>query len=336
MAEGPSRDLIVTNPPADEDTGNDSGAESVAATTYSPTHGAALMAKGEIHKLSDFFKKTSVTDDERQAYHERGWLIGNVISSVPEVDVPTVEGSTAICFESHLIVGLELLPRKFLVTIMGYLNCESFHFNPNAISMLSTFVMLCECWLGIASDTSLFWYYYSPARYSKVVYGGIGLSPYYRPQSSLDIVVVEHLFGRLFEAFQQISQAVRTDAPAGDDAQPSKRARAPSLKKLLVHKYVTALLTYFVANLYPCSDLTAIHRRPSASGPPKLATKLVTILKTAAPVAAAAVSSSEGGTGRTVLSTTDAWDSSRRVTDFLEGLKNREGTPCIPLLLQSP
>jgi hypothetical protein len=108
------------------------------------------------------------------------------------------------------------------------------------------------------------------------------------------------------------------------------------LKKLLVHKYVTALLTYFVANLYPCSDLTAIHRRPSASGPPKLATKLVTILKTAAPVAAAAVSSSEGGTGRTVLSTTDAWDSSRRVTDFLEGLKNREGTPCIPLLLQSP
>jgi hypothetical protein len=26
------------------------------------------------------------------------------------------------------------------------------------------------------SDTGLFWYYYSPARYSKVIYGGIGLS----------------------------------------------------------------------------------------------------------------------------------------------------------------
>jgi hypothetical protein len=176
MAEGPSHDPIITNPPADEDTGNDSWAESVAAMTSSPTRGAALMAKGEIPELSDFFKKTSVTDGEHQAYHERGWLTDNIISSVPEVDVPTVEGSTAICFESHLVAGLGLLPNKFPVTITGYLNCELFHFNPNAISALSTFVMLRECWLGIASDTSLFWYYYSPARYSKVIYDGIELS----------------------------------------------------------------------------------------------------------------------------------------------------------------
>jgi hypothetical protein len=134
----------------------------------------------------------------------------------------------------------------------------------------------------------------------------IELPPYHGPRSHLDIVTVEHLFGRLFEAFRHISQAMRTDAPAGDDAQPSKRARVWSLKKLLVPKYVTTLLTYFVVNLYPCSDLTAIHRRPSASGPPKPATKLVTILKTAASVATAVVSSSEGGTGRTVLSTADA------------------------------
>jgi hypothetical protein len=76
------------------------------------------------------------------------------------------------------------------------------------------------------------------------------------------------------------------------------------------------------------------------SGPPKLTTKLVTILKIAAPTAAAVVSSSEVGTGRTVLSTAEACDSSRRVTDFLEGLKNqeadREGTPYVPLLLQFP
>jgi hypothetical protein len=140
------------------------------------THGAALVAKGKISELSDFFKKTSVTGGERQAYHKRGWLTSNIICSVPEVDVPTVEGSTVICFESHLVAGLGLPPIKFLVTIMSYLNYELFHFNPNAISALSTFVMLCECWHGIVSDSSLFWYYYSPARYSKVVYGGIGLS----------------------------------------------------------------------------------------------------------------------------------------------------------------
>jgi hypothetical protein len=138
MTEGPSHDHIVT------DYGADYGAESVAATTSSPTRGAALMAKGEILELSNFFKKTSATDSKCQAYHERGWLTGNVISSIPEVDVPTVEGSTAICFESHLIDGLGLLPSKFLVTIMGYLNCELFHFNHNVISVLSTFVMLCK------------------------------------------------------------------------------------------------------------------------------------------------------------------------------------------------
>jgi hypothetical protein len=176
MAEGPSHDPIIANPSADEDTGNDSRAESVTATTSSPTRGTALMTKGEIPELSDFFKKTSVTDGKHQAYHEHGWLTGNVISFVPEVDIPTIEGSTVICFESHLVAGLGLPPSKFLVTIMGYLNCELFHFNPNAISALSTFVMLCECWHGIAPDTSLFWYYYSPAQYSKVVYGGIELS----------------------------------------------------------------------------------------------------------------------------------------------------------------
>jgi hypothetical protein len=72
MAEGPSRNSTVANLPADEDTGNDSGAESIAATTSSPTRGAALMVKGEIPELSNFYKKTSVTDDERQAYHECG------------------------------------------------------------------------------------------------------------------------------------------------------------------------------------------------------------------------------------------------------------------------
>jgi hypothetical protein len=147
--------------------------------------------------------------------------------------------------------------------------------------------------------------------------------PLYRgSQSPLDIVVVEHIFGRLFEAFRHISQVVKTDTPTGDDAQPSKRARALSLKKLLVPKYVTALIAYYVVNLDPCSDITAIHRRPSASGPPKPATKVVIILKIVAPVAAVVISSMEGGTGQTVMSTADTWDSSRRVTDFLESLKN--------------
>jgi hypothetical protein len=97
-------------------------------------------------------------------------------SSVSEVDVPTVDGSIVVYFESHLVIGLGLPPSKFLVAIMNFLGCEMVQFNPNAIAALSYFTMLCECWLGIAPDTSLFWYFYSPTRYDKVVYIGIGLS----------------------------------------------------------------------------------------------------------------------------------------------------------------
>jgi hypothetical protein len=62
---------------------------------------------------------------------------------------------------------------------------------------------------------------------------------------------------------------------------------------------------------------------------------LTTIPKTTAPVVVAAASSMTGGTGWTVLSIANAWDSSRHVTEFLEGLKNREagreGIPFAPL-----
>jgi hypothetical protein len=131
MAKGPARYPTVANPLTNEDTESDSRVKSVTATTSSPTCGAALMAKGEILELSDFFKKTSVTDEERQAYHDRGWLTGNILSSIPEADIPTVEGSTIVYFELHLVAGLRLPPSKFLLTIMGYLNCELFHLNPN-------------------------------------------------------------------------------------------------------------------------------------------------------------------------------------------------------------
>jgi hypothetical protein len=49
----------------------------------------------------------------------------------------------------------------------------------------------------------------------------IELPPYRMRRSPLDLVTVEIIFGRLFEAFQLTSQATRTGASARDDAQPS-------------------------------------------------------------------------------------------------------------------
>jgi hypothetical protein len=128
-----------------DDSGHDSRAESTAMAASSPTHGATRMAAGEIPKLTDFFKKMTVTEDDYRAYHDRGWLTGNLVSFIPEVDVPTIEGSTTICFESQLGVGVGLPPSKFLSSIMNYLGCSLVHLNSNAVLALSSFVMLCEC-----------------------------------------------------------------------------------------------------------------------------------------------------------------------------------------------
>jgi hypothetical protein len=49
------------------------------------------------------------------------------------------------------------------------------------------------------------------------------------------------IFGRLFEAFQHISQGIRTDATAGADIQPPKKTRAPSMRRILAPRYLMLL-----------------------------------------------------------------------------------------------
>jgi hypothetical protein len=63
------------------------------AASSSPSRGAIRMAKWEIPELTDLFKKTIMTEDDRRAYHDRGWLTGNLVSFIPEVDVPTIGAS---------------------------------------------------------------------------------------------------------------------------------------------------------------------------------------------------------------------------------------------------
>jgi hypothetical protein len=93
MAEGPIHNLPPVNPSADDDdTGSDFGVESIAMMTSSPTCGAALMAKGEILELLDFFKKTTVTDEECQAYHNCSSLTGNFV--IPYVMEILIKGNS--------------------------------------------------------------------------------------------------------------------------------------------------------------------------------------------------------------------------------------------------
>jgi hypothetical protein len=65
MAAKTAHDLPITNAPIDDDALSDSGAESIAPTTSSsPTLAATKMVDRKVPEMSDFFKKTIVTEEE--------------------------------------------------------------------------------------------------------------------------------------------------------------------------------------------------------------------------------------------------------------------------------
>jgi hypothetical protein len=74
-----------------------------------------------------------VTDKDISAYHAVGWLLGVLLCT------------NVVCFESHLMCGLGLPLRKFLVSTLNYTGCELVHLHLNAISALNCFSKLCEC-----------------------------------------------------------------------------------------------------------------------------------------------------------------------------------------------
>jgi hypothetical protein len=75
--------------------------------------------------------------------------------------------------------------------------------------------------------------------------------PLYRgPQSPLDLVAVEFIFGCLFEAFRYTSQAAGTRTSVGANTQPTKKPRAASMRKVLTSRCVMILIcTLLLENL---------------------------------------------------------------------------------------
>jgi hypothetical protein len=145
MAGEADQILHVTDEPVINKSKSDSEMESdVLVTSSSSNMTAAKMVDKTTPEMVDYWKKTTATEADHQAYHSFGRLNGGLESSVPTVKYPTVDGTTVVCFESHLITGLGLPPSKFLVAVMSHLGCELLHLNLNAIASLSCFMMLCE------------------------------------------------------------------------------------------------------------------------------------------------------------------------------------------------
>jgi hypothetical protein len=157
MASKTDQILCVTDEPIVNESKSDPEMESgILAVSSSSNMAATNMSDKTTPEMVNYCKKVMVIEADHKAYHSFGWLNGEMESSVPIVEYPTVDGTTVVCFKSHLVAGFGLSSNKFLVAVMSHLGCELVHFNLNAIAALSYFTILCECWLGITLDTSLF------------------------------------------------------------------------------------------------------------------------------------------------------------------------------------
>jgi hypothetical protein len=68
-----AHDLPITDKPVGDDAQSDSRAESAAPATSSlPTLAVTETVDRKVPEMSDFFKKTTVTEEEHRAYHRVG------------------------------------------------------------------------------------------------------------------------------------------------------------------------------------------------------------------------------------------------------------------------
>jgi hypothetical protein len=91
MAGEADQALHVANKPA-----ADEGKSDTAMTSSSATLAIIKMADKIVPNMTDYWKKSTITEKEHQAYHDFGWLAGNLISTVPDVDIPTMHDSTSL------------------------------------------------------------------------------------------------------------------------------------------------------------------------------------------------------------------------------------------------
>jgi hypothetical protein len=84
MAGEADRTLTAADMPTIDEGRNDSGAESDALTTSSSVTLATIkMADNKVPEMSDYWKKSTIIEADRQAYLDFGWLTGDCWRSLP-------------------------------------------------------------------------------------------------------------------------------------------------------------------------------------------------------------------------------------------------------------
>jgi hypothetical protein len=116
MAGETDQTLLIPVEPIVNKTKCASGVESNLPAASSSSNMATVKIENKtISDMSDYWKKTTITEDDRSTYHTAGWLGGELESIIPTVEYATVDGTTEFASNLIWLLGLDFLPVNLLL-----------------------------------------------------------------------------------------------------------------------------------------------------------------------------------------------------------------------------
>jgi hypothetical protein len=113
-------------------------------------------------------------------------------------DLPTPNRNEIVVFSSFFQHGFNVLTCDFFHRLLYHYQIDLVHLNPNSILQIAVFVHLCEAFLGIPPNFTLFKNYfflkYQPSDANRKVIGGVGLQTHPRT-GFLDLLMKTSLRG---------------------------------------------------------------------------------------------------------------------------------------------
>jgi hypothetical protein len=96
-----------------------------------------------------------------------------------DVDIPTPNNKEIVVLTSFFQQGFNLPSCEFLHGLLHHYKIELVHLNPNSILQIAVFVHLCETYLAIPPNFSLFKHYfflkYQPSAAKRQIIGGVSI-----------------------------------------------------------------------------------------------------------------------------------------------------------------
>jgi hypothetical protein len=111
------------------------------------------MEKAPIPDPSTVWEMSTVTEEQIQSLADRGLLRPKAqVDCRPEAgeEFPTEGTGEIVIFLAHIERGFGVPASDFLRRLLHFYHIELVHLAPNSITIISTFVHLCEAYLGIA------------------------------------------------------------------------------------------------------------------------------------------------------------------------------------------